>query len=287
MLTNTVIFSSNGELTADDIKMNDGALKNKLVIRNLFTLAVTGKELSYLSGLLRFSEIEGHYGYTSVGIIEDSMSEVRECKPGDLVLIPGFLKKYIVLSLQEYRELKQILFLTLRKEADPVKMLFYPMMYLGSQLKELVGSGGTFRFQGCHIVGFFLLQLLKKMGKKIYINLGIGDLRSSILEKYGPDKISVMSPASPSQTAGTRIIFEASSRDTSAGLNVSELFQKQYMLEPWKNRCVEEQFLSGVCYQEMEYEMLVDYHVHAEALDFVNKYVRNGAVYKRILIYDW
>lgn len=81
--------------------------------------------------------------------------------------------------------------------------------------------------------------------------------------------------------------FEDKSGGSIAGRETTGVYQKEHKRRPWNNRFVLEQFLHSISCQDMEYEKLADYHVHAESLDFVNRFLNCGASYERIFIYDW
>lgn len=133
-----------------------------VLIRNLFSLMGTQTDKTLLRILPDALKLPQHPGYVSVGKILAVGSACGHFAPGDVVILPVYYSRYILLAGEQMRNLSQYLLQKLPPNVDPLRVLFLPIICLSLHISEQISETDEERIAllGGGLVSMVLLKLL-------------------------------------------------------------------------------------------------------------------------------
>jgi len=277
--------------------------KNGLIIRNLFTLTGTVSDNVLDTGSKLYT-IPGHFGYASVGIINDVGEGYLQFEPGMLVVLSPKYSKYI--KVNNVRELNkdESYFNVIPKDLDKVDATFIPLVSLALTLYqniENINDKKRIILLGCNIVGIILLKLLVTYGEVATVILDNDVIKPDLLIESGAESVFNYGDSIPQDlinNAGN--IFVLSNSPWASNIQNSFLevnpycnfvqFQNNYSINntcSWRHHDTINLAIELLKEERLNVKDLIGQHVHAEsALDTFHS-IKKNVFGGKVVVYDW
>ncbi|HEY9062626.1 MAG TPA: hypothetical protein VIO64_19325 [Pseudobacteroides sp.] len=298
---NIKILVENGSPRMDIQIFNEKVPEDGALIRILFSLTGTRNDLSCLKDLASFSNIPGHFGYTSVGVVEEVGSCCSFAEKGKTVLLPAQYSKYISIKASDYQEMRAVLFKAVPNDVDKVDVLFLPALCTALKLYSNLDDPekGSIIFLGCNIIGTVFLKLLGCEGIHPSIYIDHADMKAELLLENGGEAVIENGEQMPKEMAKkVKDVFvfsaspwiddirENSSLDHANFIDVpqEDIKQERY---PWVSYDVQQAALDLISNGGLYFRDLIAQHIHAETVQETYKSIKENTYKGRVLVYDW
>ena len=269
------------------------------LIKNYFTLTATVEELNICNLLKeRSTDLQDHYGYTSVGVIE-AVGNSCSLNKGDVVLSSAVYSKYHILTEHASINASKVLYRSSYEDYDKVDLLFLPFICIALYLLDIIESGVKERilFRGDSVVFRILACLLieQNIDFVVFSQNPHKDAYPGFL--YNDVKIVKEEEIFFDEMKGTTAVGFILSSDNLPGLKTIEESFGGYILftneninfdkPPWMIPHLQNEATRILLDRRFNFEELIAHHVHAEYINQTISYLERGFYYGKMLVYDW
>lgn len=298
---NIRIILDNENPKVDIGSFDDNISDEDAVIRVIFTLTGTREELTFLKYLRHFSNVPDHYGYTSIGRIEECGKCCDFGEKGSYIVIPAQYSKYILVGKSDFLNMNRVLYKVVPGQTDMVNTLFYPILCLALKLLSQIDDPqrGSIIFFGCNIVGTVFLKLLIMEGINPILFLDNEDINEELLASNGADRVIKKTEEINEEIiaqVSKAFVFSTSSLisdiiNTKLPKNVSIINPEDLDSEnesyPWMSYDIHSTALDLISSGEICFKDLISQHVHAETVYDTCEWIKRGRYKGKTIVYDW
>ncbi len=269
------------------------------VIRNYFTLTGVREDESRLRRLAGQSGFPGHFGYTSVGKVEESGAVLRSLERGSMVILAAQFSKYVDLPDSDVPLLRKVFLAPIPANIDPVNSLFLPMICMALKLHHDTEDAlrNCTAFLGCGLAGAVFLKLLNLNGVHPDVYLEQGDINVETLSRNGAGRVVRAGSGIRWETElHERVFVFSESANLTAvrreyGDNparITEVFRTDGGSDPWHSHDLTAEALDLIASGIFNCTDLIAGHIHAESAgELYERHAADRFDSNKFFVYDW
>jgi hypothetical protein len=291
-----VVEGHSPRITVEAYKKNS---EHSTVIRNYFTLTGTRDDGSCLRRLAGQCGFSGHFGYTSVGKMEESGAGLRTIERGSMVILAAQFSKYVDLYDSQIPLLRKVFLTSIPANIDPVNSLFLPMICVALKLyhdMEDAFRNGT-AFLGCGLAGVVFLKLLNINGIHPDVCPEKGDISREIISRNGAGYVAHSDSGALWETELHENVFVFSESASLTAVRrkyddsvarILEVSRADEGGDPWYSHDLAAEAADLIASGIIDCTDLIAGHIHAESAGEISeRYATDLNDGRKFFVYDW